>query len=61
MLVPQPGWAEHRPNEDWWDDLTFITRKLLADSKIAPSVDPGDRHAAPSAPACCRSTRRASR
>jgi xylulokinase len=37
MLVPQPGWAEHRPREDWWGDLIFITRKLLADSKIAPT------------------------
>src|SRR4029453_9570814 len=37
MIVPQPGWAEHRPREDWWDDVTFITRKLLADSKAAPS------------------------
>jgi xylulokinase len=38
MLVPQAGWAEHRPIEDWWDDFTFITKKLLADSK----VDPGE-------------------
>jgi xylulokinase len=37
MLVPQPGWAEHRPQEDWWEDFTFVTRKLLADSRIAPS------------------------
>jgi xylulokinase len=36
MLVPQPGWAEHRPREDWWGDVTAITRKLLAESKIAP-------------------------
>lgn len=37
MLVPQPGWAEHRPHEDWWDDFTFISKKLIADSKVAPS------------------------
>ncbi len=37
MLVPQAGWAEHRPIEDWWDDLTFISKKLLADSKIDPA------------------------
>ena len=36
MIVPQPNWAEHRPREDWWDDLTFITKKLLADSAIVP-------------------------
>jgi xylulokinase len=35
MIVPQPGWAEHRPREDWWDDFTSISRKLLADSRIA--------------------------
>ena len=37
MLVPQAGWAEHRPIEDWWDDFTFISKKLLADSKINPA------------------------
>ncbi len=37
MLVPQPGWAEHRPQEDWWDDFVFVTRKMLADCKVAPS------------------------
>ena len=36
MLVPQPGWAEHRPLEDWWGDFTFITQKLIADSKVDP-------------------------
>ncbi|HEV7251841.1 MAG TPA: FGGY-family carbohydrate kinase [Mesorhizobium sp.] len=36
MLVPQPGWAEHRPNEDWWGDFVFVTKKLLAESKIDP-------------------------
>src|SRR4029079_13748204 len=35
MLVPQPGWAEHRPKEDWWDDVTYITQKLLAERKVA--------------------------
>jgi xylulokinase len=34
MLVPQAGWAEHRAVEDWWDGFTFLSRKLLADSKI---------------------------
>ncbi|MCB1489591.1 MAG: FGGY-family carbohydrate kinase [Bauldia sp.] len=37
MLVPQPGWAEHRPREDWWDDFTFISRKLIAESGVAPA------------------------
>jgi xylulokinase len=37
MLVPQPGWAEHRPQDDWWGDFVFVTKKMLADSRIAPS------------------------
>jgi xylulokinase len=36
MLVPQPGWAEHRPIEDWWEDFCFISRKLIADSGVTP-------------------------
>ncbi len=37
MLVPQPGWAEHRPREDWWDDVTHISRALIAETGIAPA------------------------
>ncbi|CAN5640566.1 FGGY-family carbohydrate kinase [soil metagenome] len=37
MLVPRPGWAEHRAREDWWADLVALTRELLA----VPGVDPG--------------------
>ncbi len=37
MLVPHPGWAEHRPNEDWWGDFVFITREILKSSGVAPS------------------------
>jgi xylulokinase len=36
MLVPEPGWAEHRPEEDWWGDFVFVCRKLLSDSRIDP-------------------------
>jgi xylulokinase len=36
MLVPQPGWAEHQPDEDWWGDFVFVTRALL----VASNVDP---------------------
>lgn len=35
MLVPRPGWAEHRAEEDWWGDFTAITRELLATPGIA--------------------------
>lgn len=37
LIVPQPGWAEHRPREDWWDDFIFISNKLIADSGVAPA------------------------
>ncbi len=30
MLTPQPGWAEHRPEEDWWGELASIARELTA-------------------------------
>ncbi|ESW60315.1 MAG: carbohydrate kinase [Rhodobacter sp. CACIA14H1] len=36
MLVPRPGWAEHRADEDWWGDFVHITRALLAESKVDP-------------------------
>ncbi len=34
MLVPRPGWAEHRAEEDWWGDFVTVTRALLAQSGI---------------------------
>ena len=37
MIVPQPGWAEHRADEDWWGDTTRIIRKLIADSGVDPA------------------------
>ena len=37
MIVPQPGWAEHRPLEDWWGDVTTLCRRLLAESGLPPS------------------------
>lgn len=40
MIVPRPGWAEHRADEDWWGDLVAITRELLATSGLDPrSID----------------------
>lgn len=38
MLVPEPGWAEHRPEEDWWGDFTHICQVLLRDSGIDPTA-----------------------
>ncbi len=37
MLVPQPGWAEHRPDEDWWHDFKAITAEILKTSGIDPA------------------------
>ena len=37
MTVPQPGWAEHDAERDWWGDFVFVTRKILAESGVAPS------------------------
>ncbi|WP_300013790.1 FGGY-family carbohydrate kinase [uncultured Roseobacter sp.] len=34
MLVPQPGWAEHRPEEDWWGDFVYVCQTLLRDSGV---------------------------
>lgn len=31
MLVPAPGLAEHRPEEDWWGDTVHLSRALLAE------------------------------
>jgi len=35
MLVPEPGWAEHRPEEDWWGDFVFVCQALLKDSGVS--------------------------
>ncbi len=37
MIVPRPGWAEHRAEEDWWDDLKAVTRSLLTDTGVSPN------------------------
>lgn len=37
ILVPQPGWAEHRPREDWWGDFCFVSKKLIGESGVAPA------------------------
>ena len=56
MIVPQPGWAEHRAEEDWWGDFVFVTRKMLAESLASTRSRSQELAAAPSAPACCRWT-----
>lgn len=37
MIVPRPGWAEHRAEQDWWGDFVTITRALLTDSGVDPA------------------------
>ncbi len=34
MVVPEPGWAEHRAEEDWWGDFVYVCQTLLKDSAI---------------------------
>jgi xylulokinase len=36
MIVPRPGWAEHRAEEDWWGDFVHVTKALLAQSGLDP-------------------------
>lgn len=57
IVVPRPGWAEHRPEQDWWQDFRILTRTLVNESgvsangiaaigcsAIGPCVVPVDRH-----------------
>ncbi len=36
MIVPRPGWAEHRADADWWGDFVHVTQALLAKSGLDP-------------------------
>ena len=36
LLVPQKGWAEHRPIDDWWNDFIFVCNELISKSKCNP-------------------------
>ncbi len=58
MLTPRPGWAEHRAEEDWWDDFAAIAQQLTAGmapgavravalSAIGPCMLPVDAAGAP--------------
>ena len=38
LIVPRPGWAEHRPEEDWWGDTARIARQLIFESGVAPEA-----------------------
>ncbi len=34
VIHPQPGWAEHNPDEDWWKDFVLISRRIIEKSGI---------------------------
>ena len=36
MIVPRPGWAEHRAEEDWWAGFVHVTRAVLSETGVAP-------------------------
>ena len=55
MLVPEPGWAEHRPNEDWWGDFCYVTQSITSHSLLM-RVKLWQLRAAQLAPVCCQST-----
>ena len=38
MLVPQAGWAEHDPDQDWWGDFCHLSQALLRESGIDPKA-----------------------
>lgn len=33
LIVPQNGWAEHRPLEDWWNDFIYVSKDLIKIAK----------------------------
>lgn len=37
MIVPQPGWAEHNADKDWWGDFVILANTLLSESQIDPA------------------------
>lgn len=37
MIVPRPGWAEHRAREDWWDEFCGVSNELIGVSGLAPA------------------------
>ena len=60
MSVPQPGWAEHCAENDWWQGFVHIARGVLSESKVSageiaavavsaigPCVVPVDKHDKP--------------
>lgn len=38
MLVPRPGWADHRAQADWWRGFTTIAQEIIAAGGADPHV-----------------------
>ncbi len=38
LRVPQPGWAEHDAETDWWSNLCTVVREVLAQSDVSPAA-----------------------
>ena len=38
LRVPQPGWAEHDAEADWWGNLCAVTRELFEQSGLSPAA-----------------------
>jgi xylulokinase len=36
MLVPQPGWAEHDAEANWWGEFAQLSKQVIAESRIDP-------------------------
>lgn len=36
MQIPEPGWAEHDAEKDWWQGFVTLTRQILAETGIDP-------------------------
>ncbi len=44
MLVPQPGWAEHDPEADWWGDFCHNLEGADCREQGRSALDPLGRH-----------------
>jgi xylulokinase len=38
LRVPQPGWAEHDAEADWWGNFCTVTRDLFERSRLSPAA-----------------------
>lgn len=60
MLVPQPGWAEHDAEQNWWGEFCSISRELIEKAQWRQAIFAQSRPAA-LAHVCCQSMKTALR